>query len=243
MTTNNTLVRLEQSLQASSLTDLVQEMSDFPMLLIDVSGSMSNLMNNGKTRIMGLREAVTTIIAENGQPTMIAFGGQETDEPRFVDHVPGEGGGTPLHRAIPLAKSYGATRLVVISDGEPDLREESMIAARAFGGSIDVYYVGNPGDSGSFFLDQLAQATGGKRFNGDLTNAKQLAAGVAGLLMGSTEPEQTVFAAGPSGEVEHTDTPVLASDDVDDDDVDDDDDDDVDEDEDDEEDDDDDDSE
>lgn len=196
MSTDIIRKNFDQSLTLSSLDDLVKAATDFPMLLIDCSGSMDTAMRNGKTRIEALREVVAQIKADHGGVTMIAFGGEETSSPRFVDGVPNAGGGTPLHLAIPYAKSYGATRVVVISDGLPDMRQESLHQARLFGGPIDVYYVGDPGDQGSFFLEELAAVTGGKRFEGDLGNPKQLAAGVAGLLMGAVEERAPIQGEG-----------------------------------------------
>ena len=212
---------LEQSLQASSLTDLVNQATDFPMLLIDCSGSMDAAMRNGKTRIEALREVVAQIKADHGGVTMIAFGGEETSAPRFVDGVPNAGGGTPLHLAIPYAKSYGATRVVVISDGLPDMRQESLHQARLFEGPIDVYYVGDANDEGSKFLEELAAITGGKRFEGDLANPKQLASGVAGLLMGAVEEERAPI-QGEGFAVVETEPEEDDDDDEDDDDEDDD---------------------
>lgn len=213
--------QIENSLQVKSLKDLVKQQTDYPMLLIDASASMGHVMLNHKRRIDGLREVVTEILA-GGPVTMICFGG-EAYEPRFVDRVPEPMGGTPLHAAIRLAKQHGATRLVVISDGEPDLAEEAMNAAREFGGRIDVVFVGNPGEGGSFFLDQLAKLTGGTRFEGSLAETKQLTGKVIGLLMGDVEPQRAPIQGAGFTAVE--------SDDVDDEDEDDDEDDDEDEDE------------
>lgn len=187
--------RMEESLQAKSLTDLVNQ-DDNVMLLIDTSSSMdTKLRGTSKRYIDALREAVTTIKGAGHVP-MIAFGGPYDAQVRFVDAVPEPDGGTPLHVAIPFAKEYGATRVVVISDGAPDLPEQCMIEAQNFGGQIDVVYVGDAGDMGSVFLDKLAQITGGKRFEGSLSDPKQLAGTVIGLLMGEVEKAAPIQGAG-----------------------------------------------
>lgn len=173
-----------------SLTNTVEELlngDDVVMLLIDCSSSMDTKMKNRKTRIDGLKEVVAGIKAQGHVP-MIAFGGPFDAQVRFVDGVPEPDGGTPLHLAIPFAKEYGATRLVVISDGEPDLREQCLIEARNFNGRIDVAFVGDPGDGGEYFPGELATLTGGTSFTGDLTDPKKLTSGVIGLLEGEVEP-------------------------------------------------------
>lgn len=174
--------QLEESLEAGSLKAFAQSV-DTPMLLIDTSGSMDERMRNGKRKIDGLREVVNDIKAK-GQVPMIAFGGPYDAQVRFVDGVPEPDGGTPLHIAIPMAKEYGATRVVVISDGCPDLTEACYDAAREFGGKIDVAYVGNAGDGGEVFLKELANITGGQQFTGNLSDPKQIASGVIAYLEG-----------------------------------------------------------
>jgi hypothetical protein len=115
---------------------------------------------------------------------------------RFVDVVPEPDGGTPLHAAIPMAKTYGATRVVVISDGMPDLAEQCMIEARSFGGRIDVVYVGAPGYGGEDFLKRLAEATGGTCGVGDLKNVKMLSKGIIGLLAGDVDDKAPIQGPG-----------------------------------------------
>jgi len=106
-------------------------------------------------------------------------------EVAFVDTVPDAQGGTPLAEAIDFASQNGFGRLVVISDGSPNYpHSTSMDAARRFGGQIDVMYIGDPGDPGSVFLEQLAAATGGQRFEGDMSDIKEITGAVIGLLNG-----------------------------------------------------------
>ena len=185
---SNELVRrnLESSLSLS-MKDMMK-FSETVMLLIDTSGSMDeHVVVSGKRRIEALRETVTDIQRTAHVP-MIAFGGPYDAQVRFVDVVPGADGGTPLHIAIPFAKQYGATRVVVVSDGAPDLPDQCMLEATAFAGQIDVVFIGDEGDMGSVFLDALAKATGGRRFQGDLGNTKKLAGEVVLLLEGEVAP-------------------------------------------------------
>lgn len=218
----NELVRtnLETSLE-SSLKDLARE-AEVVMLLIDCSGSMEALLRNGKRRIDGLREVVAGIKGAGSVP-MIAFGGPFDAQVRFVDNVPEPDGGTPLHIAIPYAKEYGATRLVVISDGLPDLPDQCNIEATNFGGKIDVAFVGNPGEEGAFFLEQLATLTGGTQFTGDLTDPKTLTAGIIGFLEGDVEPEAAPLQGAGFTVAEEADEPEEDDDEEDDEEDDDDD--------------------
>ncbi len=205
---DNKLVRVaSKSLEVNSLTDLVRvRTNENSVLCIDVSLSMKDHMRNGKMRIDGLREVVTQI--QSKKPTqMIAFGlnpslhptdpeaafrgefspgGKSTD---FVTEVPDAQGGTPMHEAIDLARTSGFGRCVVISDGSPNDRSLAMDAARQFGGRVDVIYVGDPGDAGSFFLDELAKATGGQRLEGDLSEVKEISGAIVALLGGEVLEE------------------------------------------------------
>jgi hypothetical protein len=108
----------------------------------------------------------------------------------FITEIPDAlGPSTPLAEAIDMARENGYAKAVVISDGIPDDRFAAMEAARRFGGRIDVIFVGNPGEAGSMFLDELATATGGRRFEGDLADVKEITGAVVGLLNGETMEE------------------------------------------------------
>jgi len=189
---NKSLIRAaEKTLEVKSLKDLVRvRTNENAVLLVDVSGSMGAGMRNGKTRIQGLREVVAGIQSKR-PTTMVAFGlSGHPLEPMasvgFVTEIPEAQGGTPLAEAIHFARGAGFGRAVVISDGGPNDPRAAMEAAKVFGGRIDVIFVGDAGDPGSFFLDQLAQATGGSRFEGDLANVKEIQGAVVGLLNGAT---------------------------------------------------------
>ncbi len=176
----NLVAQAERSL-AVGLEGLVRD-AEVVMFLIDTSGSMCG------EPIDNLRKVVREVNPQGNGVSMIAFGGPYDAEVRFVDSVPDAAGGTPLDVAIPYAKEYGATRLVVVSDGMPNLREETLRAARDFGGRIDVVYVGVGGDMGSQFLEELAHITGGKRTEGDISDPKQIAGKVMLALEGEVEP-------------------------------------------------------
>ena len=211
MSNEKSLVRsLESSMTVKSLKDLVRvRATGEVVLLVDVSLSMTDVMRNGKQRIDGLREVVKGM-QEKKPVRMIAFGlhpgvgagpseleralgipGTTGEGPQvgFVDSVPDAQGGTPMAEGIDFARINGFGRAVVISDGGPNDPNAAMESARQFGGKIDVVYVGDPGDRGSTFLEQLAVATGGTRFEGDLSDVKELTGTVIGLLTGDTLEE------------------------------------------------------
>lgn len=202
---NKLMKQASKSLEVKSLKDLVRvRTNENSVLCIDVSGSMAAFMKNGKRRIDGLREVVAQIQATKATQ-MIAFGlnpNQWLDNPEaafleasgkstdFVTSVPDAQGGTPMHEAFDLAGSSGFGRCVVISDGSPTPSPTwAMDAAKRFGGRVDVIYVGDPGDPGSMFLDELAKATGGQRLEGDLSEVKELTGAVVALLMGDVLDE------------------------------------------------------
>jgi hypothetical protein len=205
MSNEKALVKsLEKSMSINSLKDLARvSKSENAILLVDVSGSMGAHMQNGKTRIQGLRE-VNAGIQSKRATTMIAFGlfpnrnadptgleqrtvGSEVD---FITEIPEAQHSTPMAEAIDFARAHGFGRAVVISDGGPNDPHAAMEAAKRFGGQIDVIYVGDPGDPGSIFLDELAKATGGSRFEGDLSEVKNITGAVIGLLNGEVMEQE-----------------------------------------------------
>jgi hypothetical protein len=231
MDNSNALARLAASMttQNSKKSNVEQFLrgTEEVMLLLDTSGSMAGPINPAepKTRIEGLREAVVEV-KQSGSCPMIAFGGPYGQEVRFVDDVPNPSGGTPMSQAIDLAKTYGATRIVIISDGMPDHKPTTLESARNFGGRIDVVFVGTVNDyeDGKSFLEQLAAMSGGKT---SLADFKQLAGKVVGLLAGDVDEDARAPIQGAGFTAEETNPDVLDSDveDGDDDDADEDDDD------------------
>jgi hypothetical protein len=167
---------LTKSLGKSSLDDFLKA-SRRSMMLVDVSSSMNEHIRSGGTKIAACREVCDTLRESNPVP-VAAFGGVV----ELVDRVPNPSGGTPLHRGIEFAQGLGADHLVVITDGEPDSESAALAAARAFGGVIDVFYIGNGDDSGSRFAAELAKLTGGSVNLTDLAEPKQLAGRIVGLL-------------------------------------------------------------
>lgn len=179
--------RLGGSGAVRSLRDLIKKADmDGSLLLVDVSGSMSEVMRTGERKIDALRAVVADVRASVMVPTA-AFG--MWGGTQLVDDVPEPSGSTPLHDAISFGRAREAKHLVVISDGMPDSTEAAMEEARKFGGRIDAIYVGDDGGPGAKFMAELAALTGGSGSVGDLKEAKQLASTLKGLL-GDGQTEQ-----------------------------------------------------
>jgi hypothetical protein len=192
---DNSLIRsaLNTSLSLTSLDDLVRvRTSAVRFLVCDCSGSMSSFVTGDRRRIDALREVVRNV-REKADARVIVFDGQGA---RLGDKPTEPYGGTPLHEGIAMAKVHGASACVVISDGEPDSETRAMEAAQAFGGRIDVVYVGAEGDYGRLFLRRLAEATGGTESTGDLANVDETTRGIVGLLSSGAEQQSAVINLG-----------------------------------------------
>jgi hypothetical protein len=174
--------KLEGTLQAGSLAQLVKERKREreTFLLLDVSGSMLGFTEeHSQTRKIDALKRLVSELREELTCPMVAF----AEKPSFVsEHIPAPGGWTNLTAAIQFAQQHEAAHLIVISDGLPDSQEASLRAAKAFGGPIDVFYVGPPGDYGEAFLKALAAASGGKSQTISLAQTKQLSSAIRGLL-------------------------------------------------------------
>lgn len=154
-------------------------------ILIDCSGSMGGRITTGQRKIDVLRDVVRDIRNENPVP-LVAFGlklGFHADpDVKLVDDVPDPAGDTPVHLAIDFATDNNVGHAVLVTDGIADSTSLAYEAARRFGGVIDVFYVGNGGDRGAAFAQELARMTGGTCNLTDLKDKKQLKSGIKGLL-------------------------------------------------------------
>lgn len=179
----SSLQKLNKSLAKSSLGALVKARTRRSLLLVDCSGSMGqHIMATGQRKIDALRKVVADLRETHPVPTA-AFGlGRGV---QLVDTIPEPANSTPLHRAIDFGTAQGATHLVVVTDGYPDSADAAFEAARAFGGPIDVFYIGDAGESGAQFCQSLAKLTGGTCGVTDLgSDAQKSLPGQIRLLLG-----------------------------------------------------------
>jgi hypothetical protein len=163
--TQNAIEKLNKSLAKNSLDDLVKAKTQRSLLLVDCSGSMGEIVTdpNGDRsirKIDALRKVVDDLRKTHPVP-VAAFGVRAQGQVEVVDVVPEPQGGTPLDLAILFGRDQGATRLVVVTDGEPNDESSAFEAARQFGGPIDVFYVGHHYGRGPKFAAELAAMTGG----------------------------------------------------------------------------------
>ena len=180
-TTKTAVEKLNKSLAKGSLADLAKS-ARRSLLLVDCSGSMSSAVRSGDRKIDALRKVVAGLRETHPVPVaafgLSGYGGTV----RVVDDIPEPSGGTPMHSAIDFGKAQGATHLVMVTDGQPDSEGATLQAAREFGGPIDVFYIGDGGDRGAQFAQELARITGGTANLTDLGQPKQLTSAIAGLL-------------------------------------------------------------
>jgi Mg-chelatase subunit ChlD len=134
------------------------------VILVDVSGSMSQRDGREKTRLELAREALGNLQGNmQGKIAMFTF----SDDVKFIPngYIAGVEGTTNLTSAlryVHMADAIPQMKFILISDGEPDWPNDAMREARKFKNKIDVIYIGRENGSGQKFLESLAAATGGK---------------------------------------------------------------------------------
>lgn len=178
-----------------SLRDLVKKADlDGSMLLLDCSGSMSEVIATGEKKIEALRAVVADVRSSVNVPG-IAFGPYPGVVP-LVDQIPEPAGGTPMHAAIEHAKNQKKKHLVVISDGVPDSTVAALEQAKQFmqngGTRIDAIYIGNDGDPGAKFMTELATLGGGSQSVTDMKDQKLLGQQIKGLLGDGSQPKGAI---------------------------------------------------
>lgn len=124
-----------------------------PFMLLDVSGSMIGQVGN-KRKIDMLRSAVSNYKGVH----QYIFSDRVTE----TQYIPEPHGSTELHSAFRYIAKANPLKLLLVSDGLPDDPDASIDAGKALKISIDVLYIGTPGDEGEQFMKQLAEVTGGK---------------------------------------------------------------------------------
>jgi Mg-chelatase subunit ChlD len=156
------------------------------VILFDNSGSMAmHDTADGRSRLEVAEEHLTTIQGKHpGKVALICFADK-------VQYAPG---GRPVFvgtmtdlvsglQFVKVADDCGL-KIVVVSDGEPNDKDAALRVAKQFTSKIDVVFVGPENDwaGGRAFLQQLANATGGRFFQADQPG--MLADSVETLLLG-----------------------------------------------------------
>lgn len=137
------------------------------VVLIDQSGSMAaNDAPGRRSRFEAADAELTRLQREHpGQVAVISFSSHVTFCP---GGVPGrDGGGTDMAAELNFAQVCdGASKIVLISDGEPDSQGAALSVAARYAHPIHTVYIGpeDDRDGGRAFLARLAAATGGRTF-------------------------------------------------------------------------------
>jgi Mg-chelatase subunit ChlD len=151
-------------------------------LLLDVSGSMSNFMDDGVEKMEAAKGAVRHFLKHSNPHKcgvgLIGFGFSYTPVQNLqaltytfglidvaLDPISAEGG-TPMHEALQAAVDTGMlSRAIVVSDGIPDDAQSCFkiaeIVYKERGYPIDCIYIGREHDRGYDFMKKLAKMTGG----------------------------------------------------------------------------------
>jgi Mg-chelatase subunit ChlD len=136
------------------------------ILLVDVSGSMDTPdAEGGLTRHKAADKELEALQKQlPGKLAIIAF----SDYPLFCPSGITEklNGGTDLAKALEFVKPADGLgiKIIVISDGYPNDRNQTLKIARTFKSKIDVVYIGPEIGSGGGkdFLRELAEVSGGE---------------------------------------------------------------------------------
>jgi hypothetical protein len=153
------------------------------LLLLDISGSMSETIENGIRKIDILRQALNRPLHPGEQA--IAF--NSAWYPLLsLQAIPEPSGSTALHYAIQeVATTYKPATTLVVCDGRPDSPEQALEAIRKLSGVINTLYIGPDNDQAAIdFMRKLARAGCGRAHCCDLRRnaAPQLSSAIAGLL-------------------------------------------------------------
>ena len=139
------------------------------VVVVDTSASMGQHdAPGGISRYDAACNQLTTIQGNNpGKVAVISF----SSWPVFCpDGLPQNlEGSTDMVEALKFVKPVDGTgtKIVLVSDGEPDQDNETLNIAKTFQTAIDVIYIGREGGNGYKFLQQLAKLTGGKSFKSE----------------------------------------------------------------------------
>ena len=115
-------------------------------LLVDISGSMSDLAYEGETRFSIMEK----VLAKLPKINLFAF----NSECKRVAFLSNPYGGTDLANAFYMVKSEGFKKTTLVTDGKPD--SESLAFEAANGLWIDIIYIG-PRPVPTFLMDLAAR--------------------------------------------------------------------------------------
>jgi len=153
------------------------------VVIVDTSGSMcATDTEEGIQRYEKAVQELTRLQGRNpGKVAVIGFSSTAQFYPGGVPQF--LQGGTAMEKALKFTKVADVPGMTffVISDGQPNRPEETMLVASTYQNKINTIYVGPEGGSGQHFLTQLAQAGGGRFATAE--KVKELASTVETMLL------------------------------------------------------------
>lgn len=140
------------------------------VIVFDNSGSMSeNDAPGNQTRRNYAEKQLRYLQGKYpGKVALVCFASSVEYSPSGI--ITPVGGSTALHKALEFVKVADNTglKIIVVSDGEPDIEDAALNVARTYKSKIDCVYCGpEDGTYGRDFLKRLAAATGGQFFKSD----------------------------------------------------------------------------
>ena len=144
--------------------------SGISIILLDISGSMAEVLELGRRKIDLLRQALERSLHSN--EVAIAFHSIPV-QLESLHKIPEPDGGTALHYAIAQAIPYKPNQTLVISDGKPDDPKQAVAQAEKLTGIINTLYIGSDQDGEAIaFMSQLARLGCGRAENCDISNPR-----------------------------------------------------------------------
>lgn len=137
------------------------------VILADTSASMDG------PRFRKLKDALRSIWPEISKAVLIEFNTlvQQLSSPEELRDTTG---GTDLAGALQAAARLMPSKVIVISDGEPDSAPAALQAAELIPGTIDVIFVGDEGNRIAInFMRQLSALGGGQTIVRDIEKSAQ----------------------------------------------------------------------
>ena len=154
-------------------------------ILLDISGSMSEIIVGSKRKIDILRKAVDRQLLINEVVLVFSSG---CDRVASFQLIPEPFGGTAMHLALQQAASYAPSHTLVVSDGQPDCQKQALLAAEKLSGVISTLYIGDDSDINAIaFMSKLARIGCGQSKVCDISNPQnqvRLNSAIKGLLPG-----------------------------------------------------------
>jgi hypothetical protein len=153
---------------------------------IDVSGSMDTPVNGRQRRRDVCDTTLARIVPDLPNVRLVAFNDTITVlEPG--QPIPEPSGGTNLALALERIAAFRPSRVVIVSDGEPQDKAAALAAAQALRCVISTYFCGSEDDrAGAAFMKQLALCSRGgvgRALKSNLREPEKLA-GELRLLLG-----------------------------------------------------------